>query len=229
MKILAASDIHGNLDGLDLTGIDIAILAGDIAILHGLSLWDKYDQINWMNNEFKQWCNRWPNCKIVFVPGNHDFFPLAKEHLRRLDVNTALNLAENATMLVDEMVELDGLKIYGSPWVPTINYRWAFEADDSMLKTKFDMIPEGLDILVTHCPPRLELLDVSLAYGADSDRFGSNELTEAMLKKKPKMCFCGHIHSGQHEMAKIGSSKVWNVSRVDEQYKIAYGPIVVEL
>ena len=33
MKIMATSDLHGNLEGLDPKGADVVVLAGDIAPL----------------------------------------------------------------------------------------------------------------------------------------------------------------------------------------------------
>lgn len=45
MKTLATSDMHGNLDGINLDGIDLALFAGDIAPLHDISAWDVYDQL----------------------------------------------------------------------------------------------------------------------------------------------------------------------------------------
>lgn len=229
MKILATSDTHGDLTGLDLSNINLALFAGDIAPLRNISSWDVYDQLKWMNDDFFNWCNLWPNTKIVFIPGNHDFFPLIKEmygyKLRIMDLN--LKLASNATMLIDQMIEVNGLKIYGTPWVPIINYRWAFEAEHDKLKCKFSMIPEDVDILLTHTPPRHEKLGISLEYGEYSENFGCSELTDEVFKKEPKMCFCGHIHSGDHNMNVFGNTKIWNVSRVNESYKIAYEPTLL--
>lgn len=230
MKILATSDMHGNLDGINLDGIDVAFFAGDIAPLRGLSYWDVYDQLEWMNTDFRSFCMSWPNTKIVFVPGNHDFFPLAKEKCKKTNANDlSLKLASNTTMLLDSIADVNGLKVYGTPWVPIINHRWAFEAYPDLLKKKFSAIPYGLDVLLVHSPPRFGHLDVSLEYGAESDKFGSHELAEEIAAKEPKMCFCGHIHSGSHEMAKLCNTEVWNVSRVNESYEIAYDPLVVDI
>ena len=231
MKVLAASDMHGNLDGLNLDGIDLACFSGDIAPLHGISSWDAYHQLKWMNIDFCNWCMRWPQTKIVFVPGNHDFFPVIKEKFghKLLGKNLKLRLAPNAVMLIDSMAEVNGLNVYGTPWVPTINYRWAFEAEHSKLVEKFSHIPKDVDILLSHTPPRLNFIDVSLEHGVDSERFGSAELAEEIFKKEPKMCFCGHIHSGSHEMSILGKAHVWNVSRVNESYEIAYEPLALEV
>lgn len=35
MRIMATSDLHGNLEGLDPKGADVVVLAGDIAPLRG--------------------------------------------------------------------------------------------------------------------------------------------------------------------------------------------------
>lgn len=229
--------MHGNLGGLDLTGVDVAFFAGDVAPLRGLNQWDKYRQVEWAREEFVPWCAKWPDTKIVFVPGNHDFFPIegrASGVKDGGDMQLGLEGAPNLTMLVDQAAELefpDGRKfsVYGTPWVPIINHRWAFEAYSDVLKEKFAGIPEGLDVLLTHAPPRFDYLDVSLEYGTDSERFGSEALTQAILDKKPKMCFCGHIHSGSHIGGVIGETRVWNVSRVNESYEVAYDPLELEI
>ncbi len=220
MKILATSDMHGQLNGINLKSIDIAILAGDIAPLRNISSWDAYDQLTWINDDFYSWCSQWPDTKIIFIPGNHDFFPLINElygyKLRGRDLK--IKLAPNATMLIDKLIEVDGLKIYGTPWVPVINYRWAFEAEHDRLKDKFSKIPANLDILITHTPPQYNNLGVSLEYGVDSENFGCSELANEIFKKEPKMCFCGHIHSGDHMMNKLNHTQIWNVSRVNEMF-----------
>ena len=113
--------------------------------------------------------------------------------------------------------------------MPVINYRWAFEAEHAKLVDKFFKIPQNVDILLSHTPPRHGCLGVSLEYGVGSEDFGSSELAYAMFKKEPKMCFCGHIHSGSHEMEKLGCTEVWNVSRVNESYEVAYEPLVISI
>ena len=184
-----------------------------------------------MNVVFRNFCLAWPSTKVIFIPGNHDFFPIIKETFgcKMLGQNLNLRLAPNATMLVDKLADVGGLKIYGTSWVPIINYRWAFEAEHDKLAEKFSQIPSGVDILLSHTPPWHGSLGVSLEYGADSEDFGCSELADEVLKKKPKMCFCGHVHSGDHEMNMLGQTRVWNVSRVNESYEIAYEPIILEI
>ncbi len=231
MKILATSDLHGDLSGLNLDGVDLALFAGDVALLRGLTAWDIYDQLEWMNTEFYDFCSKWPKTRVVFIPGNHDFFPLIKERFGNKLHGKSLNLklAPNTTMLVDQLVEVNGLKIYGTPWVPIISYRWAFEAESDKLQERFSLIPAGVDVLLTHTPPKFNSLGISLAYGIDSEDFGSTELADEILKKEPKMCFCGHIHTGNHTLTKLRSSEIWNVARLNESYHVAYEPTVLEV
>ena len=239
MKILALSDMHGNLSGIDLSNIDLAVFAGDISPLRGISSWDIYDQLVWMNTDFYGFCMSWPKTKIVFTPGNHDFFPIIEETFgyKLVGKDLKLKLAPNATMLIDQSIDVphqddanaSTMRIYGTPWVPIISYRWAFEAEHDKLVDKFSHIPNTCDILITHTPPRFNYLGVSLDHGIDSRNFGSSELADAIVAKEPKMCFCGHIHSGDHKMNKLASTEIWNVSRVDESYEIAYEPTTLEI
>ncbi len=49
MRIMATSDLHGNLNGLDPKGADVVVLAGDIAPLKGRGVWHVNDQKKWIN------------------------------------------------------------------------------------------------------------------------------------------------------------------------------------
>ena len=55
------------------------------------------------------------------------------------------------------------------------------------------------------------------------------ELTEAIMEKRPRFVFCGHIHTGQHGGVDLEGSRIYNVSRLDERYEIAYEPTWVDV
>ena len=40
--------------------------------------------------------------------------------------------------------EIDGIKFYGTPWIPIISYSWAFEAERDVLSKRFSAIPHPL-------------------------------------------------------------------------------------
>lgn len=224
MKICAVSDLHGNLCGLDPHDADLVVIAGDIAPMKGWGIWHINDQVKWINRQFAAWCERYPETEFVVMPGNHDLFA------QRDDIPMKPSWPRNVHFIVDEVVEVNGLRIAGSPWIPPISGRWAFEVrDEDDLSRHFSWIPNGIDILIAHTPPFLEGWNVDVSLQTQSPHFGSRALTEAVKRVKPKLMFCGHIHTGDHRVHDYchedGSvTKIYNVSRLDEDYSVAYEP-----
>lgn len=229
-RIWAVSDVHGNLQGLgrdnaetNPAGCDLAVFAGDIAPLSWAM--DIDEQVRWWETEFMAWVTQFPNVEFALVPGNHDL-------LLRDDPNAVRGiLPRNCHLLIDEGAEIAGLKVYGTPWVPVINHRWAFEGRSLVLRERFSHIPKGIDVLVTHTPPfvRGHDFDVSLQSLGSPRHYGSLDLATAIRINHPKMAFFGHIHSGDHAPNRIWGTRCWNVSRVDEGYRVAYDPAIVEV
>lgn len=222
MKMYAISDLHGNLAGLDLQDADVVVIAGDVAPIKGWGVWHVNDQVKWMNQKFAAWCEQYPKAEFVVIPGNHDLFA------QRDDVPTKLMLPRNVHFIVDDMIEVKGLRIAGSPWIPPISGRWAFETnDEAELARRFMWIPEGVDILITHTPPFVEGWNVDVSLQTKSPHFGSRALTAAIVRVKPKLVFCGHIHTGDHRIHELVHAngqitKIYNVSRLDEDYAVAF-------
>ena len=233
MKIFVTSDTHGQFEGLEekFQDCDVICFAGDIAPTKGFGKWHVYDQKKWTVKKFNVWAQKYPEKHFVFTPGNHDFFPIGQQMFGNIGHDWNCDFATNVHMLIDREVVIDGIRFYGSPWVPIISYRWAFEAEHDVLHEKFSKIPEKVDVLLTHSPPHLsteEPIDRSLQNGG-YEAFGSNELTQAIYAKSPRYAFCGHIHSGLHDRIVVGSTECYNVSRVDERYEIAYEPVIINI
>ena len=66
MRIMATSDLHGNLDGLDPTGADVVVLAGDVAPLRGRGPRHINDQKKWINKRFREWTASYPDIQFFF-------------------------------------------------------------------------------------------------------------------------------------------------------------------
>lgn len=230
MKIYAISDMHGQLEGLDPKGMDLVLIAGDFARLERLDFIGVCNQADWVQRKFCAWCANYPQTQFRLIPGNHDIFAQEPQSLAQV------KWPSNVKLLIDEEDEVDGLRLYGSPWVPHINGCWAFEAppDGDCLERHFAAIPEGLDILLTHTPPKIRHQKLDVSIDTNSPHFGSVELMEALCRAQPRYALCGHIHSGDHkeyEFAHLNgeTTVIRNVSRLNEDYCIAYEPFVFEL
>ena len=60
--------------------------------------------------DFNEWLGDLPHRWKILIPGNHEFFLEADPSRRRL--------ISNAIVLINEGVEVAGLKIWGSPVTP---------------------------------------------------------------------------------------------------------------
>jgi len=93
--------------------------------------------------------------------------------------------------------------------------RQPFELDDADAKAYYDKIPEGLDILVVHQPPKAEGFDGDLAcVNGEMKHCGSESLGEAIRRAKPKLVICGHLHDADHRPYRIGDSVIVNSAYV---------------
>ncbi len=230
IRICALSDMHGNIDNIKLNECDIAIIAGDSAPLNGFSKWNIYDQKKWFQNKMMPWIESYPNVQFVIIPGNHDLSLDISKISRYPEINWKLAWPRNAHILIDQEITLfNGIKIYGTPWVPIISHIWAFEAEHDRLQEKFRKIPNGIDILVTHTPPRVKDCGIDWSLQTSNGPFGSDELSQEIFMKQPKYLFCGHIHTGDHECQMFEGCKMYNVSLLDEDYSVKYQPLMINL
>ncbi len=121
-----------------------------------------------------------PNAPLVVVRGNHDYIDLGPNF-----GGEYFEITKDAS----RSAEYVGLKIGGYRGAPPVD-GWI----DGLLPWEMDLaldgLPEDLDVLVSHGPPR----------GILSDFFGSEEYFEWFKtrhkqgKLVPKLCCFGHIH-----------------------------------
>ena len=93
------------------------------------------------------------------------------------------------------------------------------------LKERWDLIPNDIDILVTHGPP-YGYLD-TVRWDGHTKHVGCEELLDRVLKLKPKLHVFGHIHGAAGEDSFEGTHFV-NASSCDERYKPINPPIVID-
>lgn len=230
MKIVLISDTHGHHNGLDLPKGDVIIHAGDFS---GMGTVEDA-------KIFEDWYLNLPYKYKILICGNHDFCQsniINEEDLKRieyiesgvlLDCGWRYKFHEDIIYLEDSLVEIEGIKIYGTPWAPQF-MNWNFMATESKLEEKFQDIPEGVDILVSH-GPAYGILDLTV----DGDRMGSFALLEAIKKVKPRFHVCGHNHNAEypnrlevfaHNHSDFPTIHI-NASVLDDRYEVKADPIL---
>lgn len=233
MRICALSDLHGYLPTQNLPKAEVYTISGDIVPLELQG--NVLRSISWYLLRFLPWAESLPCKKVILIAGNHDFFFERIHKFEKLGPGgDELLTCQHTTKVVyleDSEMFYNGVSFYGTPWIPDLR-SWAFYKDSSGLKKVFDKIPENVDILLTHTPPRVGkagkvLQPSSFNFGAD---YGCQELADAIAKKKPKYVLCGHVHSGDHEEFVTSEGvRVINVSAKNEDYLPTFKPTVIEI
>jgi len=213
-RIVCISDTHNCNERIEVPDGEILIHAGDATTVGA------EEQIR----RFSDWFASLPHPHKVFVAGNHDW-------LFEKDNDRARSLLDPAIIyLQDSAIEIDGLKIYGSPWQPRF-FDWAFNLNRGQeMAEKWAMIPDDIDILITHGPP-YGILDLVPRSGWDENT-GCEELRKRVEKLtkvgRLKLHVFGHIHCGYGVHDDFGVKFV-NASTCDEQYDPTQPPIVIDL
>ena len=191
VRIVHFSDWHGYWR--DLPPADLYLCTGDMiknhtAVSGGKIVVDREETLQRVElgtvGSLRKYLGS-PSAPVVVVRGNHDYVDLGSSFGGEyFEVNTDSS----------RVVEYFGLKIGGYRGAPPVD-GWI----DGLLPEEIDLalstIPNDLDILVSHGPPK----------GILSASFGSKEYFDWFQtrfkqgKRLPKLCCFGHIHEGGGE------------------------------
>lgn len=205
MRIVCISDTHNQYRALDnkLPAGDIIIHAGDL-VTHGT-----VEEIQ----QFISWFQQLPFQYKIFVGGNHDG---SLEHSR-----SEIDIPDDVIYLENSAVMINGVKIWGSPVSPP--YRsFGFMWDDKRREELYQTIPDDCQILINHSPP-LGTLDQIL----EGSHVGCQFLAQQIIRVKPALLICGHIHESYGFTNKEGTLYV-NPSLMTRKYAPQNLPIVVD-
>lgn len=174
LRIVAVADTHLFTDDLEVPEGDVFVHAGDLCRRGDLA-------------ELRRaaaWIDGLPHPHKIVIAGNHDWaFVHTPSEARAA-------LPQGVTYLEDSGAEVAGLRIWGSPWQPEY-LDWAFNLPrGEPLAERWALIPEGLDLLVTHGPPA-GIGDGS-CYG--ELRAGCADLRQRVRSVRPRIHLFGHIH-----------------------------------
>jgi len=209
-SITAISDTHNKHKQLNgkLPGGDILIHSGDIS-----SLGRKHEV-----QSFVEWFNGINNyTHKIFIAGNHDM-SFDREILLRnklahfegrnindydtscsegkpawLEELLGIHLHPNVYYLENSSIDIEGLKIWGSPYSPTFGYGWGFNVDRGYDAAQiWNQIPLDTDIVITHSP----IYGYNDRTSNTNENVGCADLYHRLHEVKPHLHFAGHIHEG---------------------------------
>ncbi|HVJ18930.1 MAG TPA: metallophosphoesterase [Polyangiaceae bacterium] len=208
MRIQLLSDLHFEfqrdggrafVDALDPRGVDVLVLAGDIAVATGIPA------------ALALLCSRYRHASVVYVHGNHEFYSSDRETVHEL---TGQAQRENANLVWLDVgvAEILGQRFIGAPlWFPR-------HPDERRLKVGLSDFAQirGLDswvylentrsvaFLEQHLGPR----DIVVSHHLPSQRsvapryvghplnpFFVCDLEPLILERQPRLWLHGHTHS----------------------------------
>lgn len=165
--------------------------------------------------DFNDWLGTLPHRHKIVVPGNHEFFLEADPSRRRL--------ISNATVLIDESIDVLGLNIWGSPTTPLYGGAFGKSSEQDRIQL-YSRIPVDTDILITHGPP-FGILDRS----PESDfHQGCGALLDQVRQIKPRIHIFGHAH-GAYGTFHTDKTIFVNAALHGTQDSLGYKPIVLEI
>jgi Icc-related predicted phosphoesterase len=205
-RITGISDTHNKHNQLEgkLPGGDILIHSGDITSL------GRKDEVK----RFIKWFSKQEYKYKVFIAGNHDMTFDSEKLLRdklahfegrdRTDYDTECaegkpewltdilnNLDSNVFYLENSSIDIEGIKIWGSPITPSFGYGWAFNKDRGHdINEVWNTIPMDTDIVITHGP----IYGYCDRTSNTNTNVGCADLYHRLHEVKPHLHFSGHIH-----------------------------------
>lgn len=200
MKIVFMSDTHAYHKRLqDIPNGDILIHSGDFTIKGTRK----------EAESFNEWVGKLPHKHKIVIAGNGDSI---------MEQPDSEKILTNVIYLQEKMIEIEGLKIYGTPITPRHSNTAFNRTRGDEIQKSWDTLPSEIDILITHCPPYTKL----------DNGFGCQNLIHHVLDIKPMIHCFGHIHEG-HGVLKEKFTTFVNSAILNEEYRFVNKPIVLEI
>ena len=214
MKLVCVSDTHTKHNDILLPEGNILIHAGDFSYRGGES--EVNDFLNWFEKQDFE--------HKILICGNHEVGLEGEEDDFGIECSN-----RGITFLNNTSTTINGVKFYGSPATPWFG-GWAYNyqrGDD--IKQIWDMIPDDVEVLITHGPV-YGILDLVRTFGSPNygEHVGCQDLFNKLMEIKPIAHISGHIHEG-YGKAEYKDIQFYNVSQLNERYKLVNKPITFEI
>lgn len=205
LRIAVTADWHGYAP-TSYPDCDLMVVAGDIGLP---------ERFGTPTISAARWLLDAP-FPVIGVAGNHDFDTKALRDLEWF-------------YLEDEVLEIAGIKVWGTPWSNPFGHGWAFNMSEADQRENLRRVPDDVDVIVSH-GPAFGFGDLTRGWGGSPpQRVGSDALLQRALElPNLKLVACGHIHSA-YGLVEAHGVKWANGSLVNEEYQVANDPIVVTL
>jgi calcineurin-like phosphoesterase family protein len=186
LRVVCLSDTHCQIPATVPDG-DLLIHAGDLT--QAGTPQELQAQLDWLNSL--------PHTHKVVIAGNHDTYldPRSRKTLPANDVNnTTLDwgnlhyLQHSTATLTFPSHRNRKVRVYGAPQIPACGgEEFAFQYPRGQ-DAWADTVPSGIDILVTHTPPKHHM---------DLHGLGCEHLLSEVWRVKPRLHVFGHVHAGR--------------------------------
>jgi Icc-related predicted phosphoesterase len=215
MKLAIMSDLHleyhddegeSIIKNLDSTGIDVLILAGDIA------------ESPCLEKAIGLFCAKYP--KVIFVPGNHEYYGSdAGSVIHNFDL--IQEKYSNLHILDNKILELEGRRFIGCTlWYSFVSPEktwdwsdfkyirnfgdWVWDENKKAKQFLDDNLKEG-DIVISHYLPSPKCINPK--YKSDKTNVFYLSNMEALIEdRKPSLWIHGHTHA--HVDTKVEDTRI---------------------
>lgn len=197
MELKIISDTHNQHSKIpyDALETDVLIHCGDAAVR------GTYEELK----SFLDWFVKAPAKYKLYLPGNHD------KGLKKNNGLKELMAAYGIQNPHRNLITINGHTFWGNEVVP---YWSALTGKVSpSYITRYHVwrkMPENLDVLITHCPPRY-ILDLA----ARGEHLGCEQLALRIKDAKPRFHVFGHIHEHRGLSVTTSPTTYYNCSMLD--------------
>lgn len=194
VRFVALSDTHRYHEAVELPQGEVLLYAGDSVGNYGRSsdLSQQFtDFLAWLSVQSRRFAH------VFFIAGNHETFlddQQGDTSLAIAQLQGFLDSNKNCTYLNNTAAVYRGIRMFGSPiTVSRVEtegkkyYSRAFERLSEQRVALWAQLPEGLDLLMTHCPPSGRLCSQTVGDPLLAARLAS-------MLKPPHFHIFGHDH-----------------------------------
>jgi len=208
MRLRVLSDVHTEfyadhgrafVESLDPSGVDVLVLAGDIAVGRGIP------------DALALFCERFATATVLYVHGNHEFYGSSLHEVNGLTLDAQARW-DNLRWLDATEATLDGVRFVGAPlWFRDLPYAepfkrgmndffqiaefesWVYRENARALALFETVIAPGT-VVVSHHLPSWKSVDPRYAH-SPLNPFFVCDVEPMILRQAPALWIHGHTHA----------------------------------